>query len=194
MQFLAYYSPLSSLYLGAHDPKGRVKTLEAMVVAGSPSTGLFRLGYFPSAMGSTAVSTYNPGFLTAIGLIQPAADSQQTDTGVDWYDAAQVYRTWAIKSAEWTQQGSLEQRNRPPAWFVGTPLWFNTGWQPVDVFNTTQGDPDVVVEEMRTIRQLFPTVPLALHWLVKHIIDFEQDKQRGKDTFCFFLGLIWHLL
>jgi hypothetical protein len=35
-----------------------------------------------------------------------------------------------------------------------------------DVFNVTQGDPSVVIDDVRAMRQLFPNVSLAIHWCV----------------------------
>ena len=42
----------------------------------------------------------------------------------DWYDAAQIYRQWAIKQ-EWCGEGTLAQRRGKdiPAWFLDVTVW-----------------------------------------------------------------------
>ena len=44
----------------------------------------------------------------------------------DWYDAAQIYRQWAIQQ-EWCNQGTLTRRRGTdiPAWFLDTTLWLH---------------------------------------------------------------------
>ena len=40
----------------------------------------------------------------------------------DWWDAAQIYRTWALASADWTKQGTMAQRmDKIPSWFLLNP-------------------------------------------------------------------------
>jgi hypothetical protein len=48
----------------------------------------------------------------------------------DWYDAAQVYRAWALPHARWTRAGNISTRLAAaeyPAWLTGVPLW-TTDW------------------------------------------------------------------
>ena len=44
----------------------------------------------------------------------------------DWYDAAQIYRNWAIKQ-EWCSKGTLLQRRNQdiPEWFLDTTCWLH---------------------------------------------------------------------
>ncbi len=40
----------------------------------------------------------------------------------DWYDAAKIYRSWAIRQPRWSK--SLAERDDIPAWFRSLPVWF----------------------------------------------------------------------
>jgi hypothetical protein len=40
-----------------------------------------------------------------------------------WWDAAQIYREWALNNATWARKGNLTTRTDVPAWLLRTPLW-----------------------------------------------------------------------
>ena len=48
------------------------------------------------------------------------------DLATGWFDAAEIYRTWALREATWMQPGTLKDkiaRGTFPQWLVETPLW-----------------------------------------------------------------------
>lgn len=86
----------------------------------------------------------------------------------DWWDAAQIYRSFAL-TTPWTSAGPIEKRTGDqayPRWFLDTTLWLNTGWSYTDIFNETQGDPDVVLERIPALYKRFNLPSIALHWYV----------------------------
>ena len=161
-QFLAHYHQLDEaafppshpgLYLATHDPTASLKTFY----------------YIPSAADGTL--TLGVTIMLPNGnmpLPQPAVRFPFV-LGVfrgDWWDAAQLYRDSFALSAPWTARRLAERDDFPP-WFLQTQLWLNTGWQDHDVFNDTQGDPDVVLERVTNIARRFdlPFNATALHWV-----------------------------
>jgi hypothetical protein len=51
----------------------------------------------------------------------------------DWWDAAMIYREWALTHAVWAQRGNLTVRAAEPGyptWLLETPLWGATGGDP----------------------------------------------------------------
>ena len=73
-----------------------------------------------------------------------------------------------MPSAEWTQKGPVATRPRDfPQWFLDLNVWVNTGWQCLDRFNDTQGDPPTVLRNVRAIKRRFNLTDgagLGLHW------------------------------
>lgn len=43
----------------------------------------------------------------------------------DWYDAAKIYREWALPNADWTKKGRLAERTNFPQWAFNITTWFN---------------------------------------------------------------------
>ena len=159
-QFWAYYHELNTtayppthpgLYFATHDPDASLKTFS----------------FLPSA-DSVGLS---------VRVAPPNSAAPQPQAGVafpfvlgvfsgDWWDAAQLYRAFAL-TAPWTAQ-SIRERSDWPRWLQDVQVWVNSGWQGHDVFNSTQGDPDVVLQRVTAIQQRFglPRGALALHWYV----------------------------
>ena len=51
----------------------------------------------------------------------------------DWWDAAMIYREWALNHAVWARRGNLTVRAAEPSyptWLLETPLWGATGGDP----------------------------------------------------------------
>ena len=55
-----------------------------------------------------------------------------------WWEAAQLYREWALSSAVWTRKGNLSQRTDIPAWLLRTPLWLRLSGNDPAAATTTQ--------------------------------------------------------
>jgi hypothetical protein len=90
-------------------------------------------------------------------------------------EAVDDYRLWALQQ-KWASGGPIGQRAGLAPWFPQLPLWLNTGWQQKDIFNETQGDPQVVLARMSTLldKLALPAgLEVALHWYVWDEIAFD---------------------
>jgi hypothetical protein len=88
--------------------------------------------------------TYTQPFKLTIGI---------TPTTPLWYSASQIYREWVMSSsAAWLDAGPVASRQDMPDWLINNHLWFNTGWQCLDVFNNSEGNPHEVLERASTLR------------------------------------------
>lgn len=166
MQFMAAYAggaspsePAAGVYVAAHDPLASFKTLQLdasppnsekccskfTVLATPPSAGL--------PLASNPVSVEWP---TVVGVFSG-----------NWWDASQIYRTWALAEAMWTRQGPLSTRDRGvPEGLLDMTVWVNSHWQGNDIFNLTGGDPAVVLDRVGSIADRFglDSGALGLHW------------------------------
>jgi hypothetical protein len=169
----------AGVYVGAHDPGASMKTVFAAVYPQSDQatsehafamqdvvkthehlrypgdaseSGSPAIAYAPSvALGFTitamnaglAFTTYEQDFDIVVGL---------TASAPLWFAAAQIYREWALASAPWLSAGPVVTRPDMPTWYLQNNLWLNTGWQCLDIFNETQGDPDVVGPRVQAMR------------------------------------------
>ena len=83
----------------------------------------------------------------------------------DWVDGIATYGSWARREAAWTQRGPIASRSDVPSWLQSINFWMNSGWQDVDIFNRTQGDPAVVLEHLRTMLPILDLPsPVGFHW------------------------------
>lgn len=73
----------------------------------------------------------------------------------DWFDAAMIYKDWAVPNAEWLKQGKMSERTDIPQWAYNITTWVNSHWQENDIFNITGGDPAVVLQNMINIVNRF---------------------------------------
>ncbi len=142
MQFMAWNAGPSSVYLGCHDPASSTKTLEFL-----DHPPRFRVT-LPIAGAGQAISRYKVPHPTLMGV-----------TPGDWYDAAQIYRKWALRQ-RWCRAGPLRSRHMPSR-FKQVALWC-----------LASGAPEEVVDKALEFRSYFG-VPLALHWYVWHQIPFD---------------------
>ncbi|EDQ92033.1 uncharacterized protein MONBRDRAFT_22789 [Monosiga brevicollis MX1] len=139
------------LYLAAHDGYGYIKFLNAAAVEDVASLSIV---YLVEDAGLPFAESTMPFPLT-LAVVGGGDDL--------WYQAAQMYRTFALGEAQWMQAGRLHQRQDIPGWYVNNSIWINSGWQCHDIFNETQGDPHTVLNVTRRIRERFNT-NMALHW------------------------------
>ncbi len=101
MQFLALQREDRLLYMATHDPSGHLKNF---FIGPDPENKLIYV---------------HPWVDTEIHYgedwLQPFPWVLRLQRG-DWYDAAQIYRKFAL-SAEWTQSGPLVKGKKTPAWY-----------------------------------------------------------------------------
>jgi hypothetical protein len=151
-QFLAVYGGgQPGLYVGSHDATGASKEFSAQ---------------FNGTLGTLAVSAVPPDAgRPAAGVTLTSFPLHLQLFAGDWWDAAQIYRPFALAQADWTRRGPLVNRSDVPAWLLNMTTWVNSHWQQNDVFNTTGGDPAVVLARVSAIQERFALPSeLGLHW------------------------------
>jgi hypothetical protein len=107
MQFLAYYSGESGagLYIASQDTAGYTKHLDSA----QSNNNWFELDcfYVPTFQAGASVTVPYP---VVVGVFHG-----------DWFDAASLYRVWAIQQP-WTQGGPLATRTDVPEWYKNTGM------------------------------------------------------------------------
>lgn len=106
MQFYALQDGPALTYLGWHDPAARVKEF---LWTADPAARALRL----SVEQPTRLA-FGVGYAQDYPFVLRALED-------DWYDAAQVYREWAL-TAPWTWRGPLAAGAKTAADFIATPL------------------------------------------------------------------------
>jgi hypothetical protein len=175
MQFTAFASPLPEklplvspslqpqimLYYGHHDPRGVQK--ENSIYPQQKGVGT-TWTLFPETMGIVGGGTFATNYDIVIGGLVG-----------DYWDAAQVYRTWVTRNAVWTSRGDMKGRVDIPQWFKELSFWINTSWNE-GVLNSTCGNPDIVKRNVDEFLTLFPKIKkAALHWYTWHQIPFDTN-------------------
>ena len=74
--------PAQALYIGAHDPEGRMKLLPA---AASGSSALLRHVAIPDDLQDSVAGNWSTQYSTVLSIVNGS-----------WYEAAQIYKTWAL--------------------------------------------------------------------------------------------------
>jgi hypothetical protein len=107
MQFLAYYSGESGagLYVASQDTAGYTKFMNAV----RANENWLSLNF-----------TYVPTFQAGAGVTVPFPVMVGVFHG-DWFDAASLYRAWAIQQV-WAQGGPLAARTDVPDWYKNTGM------------------------------------------------------------------------
>eukprot|EP00039_Didymoeca_costata_P028357 m.20794 g.20794 ORF g.20794 m.20794 type:complete len:125 (+) comp6952_c0_seq2:61-435(+) len=98
------------LYIGAHDPLGRMKMIHNARTAANTA-------------GLRLVSLLEQHNTSDSAHIPYTIHWEAFDGG--WWDAAQIYRQWVLEEAVWTQAGNLTVRPRAQQvnWTSTVPLW-----------------------------------------------------------------------
>jgi len=111
MQFTALLGDGQGLYIGDHDPTAAWKDMQW-----SPDSEKQTLSYEVSHPvldwnGAKPVTHYQSPGDSVFGLFQG-----------DWFDAAQIYRKWAV-TAPWCAKGPMHSRDDYPKWFLNLDYW-----------------------------------------------------------------------
>ena len=165
-QFLAHYHVVNAtdfppthpgLYVATHDPAASYKLFGYQSDAATGSLTLSVELRPPNNNLPFTAATGEQRFSTVVGVFRG-----------DWWDAAQLYRNWSLTAAPWARRTIRERGASFPTVMKRAQVWINTGWQGHDVFNATQGNPDVVLARATAIAKRFNLQPqqLAMHWYV----------------------------
>jgi hypothetical protein len=149
----------STTYVAAHDPNGNSKTLTCSVDT-LGETVRFSISATPPHAG-VPLSTLPENTLSVdYPIVVALIDSN------DWFDAASIYRSFALATADWTQKGPIASRTDVPAWSQNLTVWVNSHWQENDIFNISGGAPNVVEERVLNIVNRFGLEPntMGFHW------------------------------
>jgi hypothetical protein len=152
MQYMAAYNKArrTGLYLGVHDPFGSTKDIFAEGQPGKHAV-VFRFDHPVPDMGKPGVDFDLPG-----------KAKWQLLRG-DWFDAAQIYRTWVSHEANWWPTLGPDGRADTPKWMRELPAWAMTG-----------GSPSECVPQLTAFAQEL-AVPTGFHWYNWHQIPFDND-------------------
>ena len=107
MQFDAYYHNNQGLYLGCFDGNQNIKRYLYEV---SDNGLLWSMGNVPDNM-KQVPQNYTVPYDTVIRCFKG-----------DWYDAARIYREWALEQT-WCSEGPLLTRKNIPQWFKEVDEW-----------------------------------------------------------------------
>jgi hypothetical protein len=153
MQFLSLVNGGAGLYVAAHDPEGRPKSMTAMPDGDTGTLGV-EITHLPTAV-TEPTATFELPYEVATG----------TFAG-DWYDAANRYREWVLDDARWTRRGSIADREDVPDWFRDRCLWW--------LLAPRETDHERDLDLIDRLREAFP-VPTAVHWYTWHRGPFDVD-------------------
>ena len=145
LQMMAFQLGEAGLYLAAHDGAAQNKRFvltpeqDATVRFSAPNAGV------PGAAGA-------PDYAV---VIEPY-------TG-DWWQAARIYREWALKQS-WTAKGPIRRRADYPANLQNLGFWM-----------LLNGAPDGVTQNMQEAQKQFAGMPIGVHWYCWHQIPFDNS-------------------
>lgn len=149
MQFAAYYAGGSGVYYAAHD--GDAYTKRINLTGADPTAGItFSWIHYPPDMLKPG-APFNQAYDAVVGVFDG-----------DWYDAARVYRAWALKQV-WCSCGPLSARKDIPNRFKELAMW-----------GRTRANPEDARVDNEQFKKRFP-VPIANHWYCWHVIPFDND-------------------
>ncbi|MDH7569434.1 MAG: DUF6259 domain-containing protein, partial [Armatimonadota bacterium] len=149
MQFWSYYGRGAGLYLGAQDPALWYKRF-SWDADPSAERARMTLEHFPPLAPGSPCRWELP-YPVVLGVFDG-----------DWYDAAQLYRAWAVRQ-RWCAAGPVGTRRDIPAWFKSVALWLKY-----------YGEPGKVVAEAYDHLDAL-RVPMALHYYRYPISQFDDN-------------------
>jgi hypothetical protein len=146
MQFMAYYSTelRTGLYMAAYDPDGYCKSLNVS----KPAQDWLSLDVFHIPL-YTKHADYMPDYPVVVGVFSG-----------DWYDAAQIYRDWALQQS-WATGARMAGSGGALDWYDNLALheWIYTYPLCYDV-NHFSIVPDIAQDTSQ-----FVGAPVAMDWI-----------------------------
>jgi|GEM_PF-4328865 len=110
MQFNAYYGSQAGLYLATYDGDMHLKGFLIKAHSGEQPTLLYELHNYPADAGVQGTG-FDADYPSVIGPFSG-----------DWYDAARIYRKWALKQ-KWARLGPVHQRKDITPWLRDGAYW-----------------------------------------------------------------------
>lgn len=118
MQFNAWYGPEAGLYLATHDGEAHLKGFLVEPIPASqgptgtdtPPTLRYEVHHYPADAGVAGTAFHQP-YPAIVGTFRG-----------DWYDAARVYRGWALDQF-WAAKGPTYQRDDISPWIKAGAWW-----------------------------------------------------------------------
>ena len=135
LQMCALLKDGAGLYFAAHDPKGYDKTF----VVAKDATAWCETTVEDAGVVGKAAS--GPGFAVTVGTFRG-----------DWWQAAHLYRDWALKQ-KWAAKGPIARRTDFPKRAAGTHVWIIGG-----------GRTNVAAKCFAGMDRVWPDVGKALTW------------------------------
>lgn len=108
MQFDAYYQDGHGLYLGVFD--GGLNAIRYALAADKKAGVSWAPAHIPNTMKQVPQHWQTP------------YDIVLTAFKGDWFDASEIYRSWALKQ-DWTKEGPMITRQSTPEWFKNIDEW-----------------------------------------------------------------------
>ncbi len=137
----------AGLYVGAHDPEGRIKRF----ICGTRQD--FRIETPVENAGVVGRAADGPGFAVTVAAFAG-----------DWWQAAKLYRTWALRQ-KWAAKGPIARRRD-----------FPRAMSDIDVWDIVIADKAAVVSnEIVRLKKVFPGLKLGLHWYCWHNSKFDTN-------------------
>ncbi|OHB54224.1 MAG: hypothetical protein A2Y12_04325 [Planctomycetes bacterium GWF2_42_9] len=140
MQFVAFNKGNAGLYIAAHDGNANYKTLDLTL---DQHFFFDVLAENPNEAGDAN--------LPAISFVVQAYSG-------NWWEAAKIYRDWALQQ-KWADEGWLADRTNIPGNFLDIGYWAADTANP----NSWLGD-DIFVTDMGRMKSTFAPLKLGLHW------------------------------
>jgi len=133
MQFMTYYgtSPSTGLYIASDDSSGCSKFFDFSKP--NPSWLHAKIRHIPEF---SPGNDFDPPYAVIVGVFSG-----------DWFDAAQMYRTWAVDQP-WASLGPLASRTDIPEWYedIGLRQWIFTHPLCLPDFNRFAVVPEVIAD------------------------------------------------
>lgn len=172
MQYSAIYGPEGGLFLATHDGKMFIKQF-IYECRKNPGTAAYFQRHLPENRGKAGVAFQMP------------YDFVLTSFKGDWFDAARLYREWAIKQV-WCSGGPLATRLDVPEWYKKLTFW-TLAWEQKSYSNYNELTPrfqkyglpvdaDLTVDDIHKVTSTMD-VPYAAHWHGWH--RFRSDDGNG---------------
>ena len=143
LQMMAFQLGEAGLYLAAHDG---VATTKRLSISGSQDATFQTLAEQAGVPGAAGAPTYPVVVAAYRG---------------DWWQAARRYRDWAVQQT-WAAKGPIAEREDFPPRLKELGFWM-----------VLYRAPEGITKNMEQAAELFPDMPIGVHWYNWHQIPFD---------------------